>query len=79
MTATLPYSVILEHVNNDNIWNIRQWCYNNFGPCWGVVEGEDTSRKGTWTVIWTVTKKFYGYRWYFRNEKDLLMFQLRWS
>jgi len=57
------------HPSNGSAWNeMMQWMVNTFGP---------TAHDGVWTP---------GMRWYannakfwFRNEKDLSMFILRWS
>jgi hypothetical protein len=57
------------HPSNGSAWNeMMQWMISTFGP---------TAHDGVWTP---------GMRWYannakfwFRNEKDLTMFILRWS
>ena len=46
--------------------DIRDWCYQMFGP---------GGRKQQWRFGWTQTHDTY----YFRCEKDVLMFTLRWS
>jgi len=77
--STLPYTVMLERTNNHNIWPMKQWCYDNLGPRWAIVEDHDAGRNGTWTVLWAGPEKFHGYRWHFKNEADMLFFKLRWA
>jgi hypothetical protein len=57
------------------------WCIEHFGKRWNPADNCD----GTWSVFWTgmgvhereikyVTK----YRYLFKNEKDAMLFSLRW-
>ncbi len=81
--TALPYTVIVEHINNHTIWPPKQWCYGQFGPRWGLVESKNESRSGTWTVLWighdSRGQLSRNYRWHFAREQDAMLFQLRWS
>jgi len=83
MSRTLPYTAIIERINNHTIWSPKEWCYQQFGPRWGLVESQHQSRLGTWTVLWighdSHGKLSNNYRWHFKNEADMMLFQLRWS
>jgi len=57
------------HPSNGSHWNdMMEWCINNFGP--SAVDG-----------IWTPGMRWYANnsKFWFRNQKDLTMFILRWS
>lgn len=54
---------------------IAEWCTENFGPRWEAIG----NRSGVWTVFWAGREDFGSYRWCFTNEKDLVLFMLRWS
>lgn len=77
----LPYSLQLEHVNNANIWPMKEWCWATFGPRWGLVREKNSSRDGVWTVLWAGFRegRSNGYIWHFKNERDMLFFKLRWA
>jgi hypothetical protein len=78
--SSLPYTLDLEHVTNANIWPMKQWCWDTLGPRWGLVQEKNSSRDGVWTVLWTGLENGHrgSYRWHFKNERDMLMFTLRW-
>jgi len=80
--STLPYTLDLERANNHNIWPMKEWCYKHFGPRWGVIEDNTSSRTGTWTVLWAGFRdgrRGGSYLWHFKNEADMLFFKLRWE
>lgn len=80
--STLPYTLELDHVNNANIWPMKEWCYENFGPRWGLLREKNSNRDGVWTVLWAGFrdgKRGGSYQWHFKHERDLLFFSLRWA
>jgi hypothetical protein len=50
------------------------WCTEKFGKRWSVID----NREGTWTCFWAGVDSPRNYRWLFKDEKDLVMFVLRW-
>jgi hypothetical protein len=52
------------------------WCKKHFGKQWR----SQKNPQGTWIVIGPDEPPARNdYRWYFRNEKDAMLFTLRWS
>ena len=55
-------------------WEASSWCEKQFGPRWEAVG----HRTGVWCTFWK-GRGFPGdYEWFFQNEKDFLLFQLKW-
>jgi hypothetical protein len=59
----------------------ESWCEQQFGKRWGPIDNHD----GVWTVFWTgmglherEIKYTTKYRYLFKNEKDAMLFTLRW-
>lgn len=78
----LGYTLELEHVNNANIWPIKEWCWETFGPRWGLIQEKNSSRDGVWTVLWagfSDERRGGRYLWHFKHERDMLFFSLRWA
>lgn len=71
--------------SNDDPILAKQWCEKNFGPQWSAI----TNREGRWTVFWNGPSRehlkgtrYYSdkkYVWIFTDEKDAMLFTLRWS
>jgi hypothetical protein len=64
--------VITEKTNN---WLATQWCIEQFGKRWDVIDNRD----GTWCCFWAGREKFGSYKWHFENECDAIWFTLRWA
>ncbi len=56
-------------------WRADAWCTEKFGPRWSAVD----NRGGTWCCFWSGRDNPGHYDWLFRNERDALLFLLRWS
>jgi len=73
----LPYTVITK---KDRIEQAKQWCEQHIGPRWVATKNHN----GKWCVFWVGPSRrresLYGmYEWSFQNEKDALLFGLKWS
>jgi len=69
ITAALPYTVELS--NEMPILTASKWCRDYFGKEWDLYNSE-----GIWGYVhWEKSK---GIVWYFKNEKDAILFKLRW-
>lgn len=66
-----PYIVTTKKLKHE----ADQWCTKNIGERWFAV-GRKT---GNWTCFWAGRDDPKSYRWYFKNEKDAVMFSLRWQ
>ena len=64
--------VITEKTNN---WPATQWCIEQFGKRWDVIDNRD----GVWCCFWAGREQFGSYRWYFENECDAMWFTMRWA
>jgi hypothetical protein len=58
-----------------NHWQATDWCTEQFGKRWGVVDNRD----GVWCCFWAGREQFGSYRWYFENECDAMWFTMRWA
>lgn len=58
----------------NNQWEQDQWCTENFGKRWSVVD----NREGVWCVFWRGLDHHGMYEWYFQHEQDAARFILRW-
>lgn len=69
-----PYKIILPGLKNQ--WNATQWCENKFGKCYSVID----NRNGVWCCFWLGPRSsISGYEWLFLNEKDAILFALKWT
>ena len=75
----LPYQIVLPKMSGEHLWTMQRWCYKNFGVKWNAVSRDPAERSGRWTMLWCGTEQPRHYRWHFRDEKDAIMFALRWS
>ena len=60
--------------NREQHWEVTKWCEQNIGPRWKVTG----DRSGTWTVFWAGRDDPGKYQWHFLNERDAMLFALRW-
>lgn len=65
-TVCLGQTSLVPYTHED-IDEIISWCIENFGP---------SGRNRRWRHGWIIREKD---TFYFRNEKDALWFELRWS
>jgi len=70
----LPFEIVIDKKRNDEA---ADWCRQQWGDRWSVVD----NRKGIWCCFWCGTRgvKAGMYRYHFQNERDAIMFALRWS
>lgn len=55
-------------------YDAHRWCTSQFGVMWRPVSNPD----GLWKVTWSETQHDHN-EWHFKNEKDAMMFTLRWG
>lgn len=70
----LPYEVF---ISKDAHREAEAWCREQFGKRWEAIG----NRTGIWCCFWSGfrDKNAGKYRYYFQNERDYLMFILRWT
>lgn len=51
------------------------WCVEQFGKRWNVID----NRQGKWTLFWAGPNQRKKNVWRFADEKDSMLFILRWS
>jgi len=67
---TFPYKIDLRVDLSDYDPIILRWCEEQFGKQWGLLNPNG---------IWTEHLRHVGCReWHFKNEKDAVLFALRW-
>lgn len=59
----------------DNHRKMAAWCEQQFGSRWEFIG----HRQGIWCTFWEGPKDYNNYSWHFKNEKDAVLFLLRWS
>jgi hypothetical protein len=68
----LPYEVV---ISKENHKEAAAWCRERLGPRWEVTR----NRKGIWCCFWEGFRRGGDYRYHFQNDKDAVLFVLRWS
>lgn len=66
----LPFKIVTKKLGIE----AEKWCSSNVGERWFAV-GRKT---GVWTCFWAGRDAPKNYFWYFKNEKDAMMFTLVW-
>ena len=69
---TLEHSVLIDAKKHRAAGN---WCRAQFGKRWGALGDTD----GAWTMFWAGRNDHDKYIFHFVEEKDMLMFILKWS
>lgn len=67
-----PYEVM---IHKSNHLPAEAWCRERFGPRWSVTE----NRNGSWCCFWGGRERLDHFRYYFANDRDMVMFLLRWT
>lgn len=67
----LPYEVIIHKSKHHEA---ESWCRERFGPRWEALG----NKNGTWCCFWAGRERFSAYRYHFANDKDMVLFSLRW-
>lgn len=67
-----PFHILLPKMKNH--WEATSWCEKNFGPRWEAIG----YREGNWCTFWRGRDVPGSYDWYFKNERDYVLFTLRW-
>jgi hypothetical protein len=69
----LEYTV---RINKSKHYDAEKWCRENFGERWCVL----SNRTGIWCCFWGGFREANGnYRYHFANERDAVLFALRWA
>jgi hypothetical protein len=50
------------------------WCEEQFGTRWNVIDNRD----GAWAMFWAGVDMAQHYRFCFAEERDAMLFSLRW-
>lgn len=75
LSKDLPFVFLRSRKTQEDHFEISEWCEDQFGPRWEAVNYRD----GNWCVFWAGREFPKSYKWYFKNEKDAMLFVLRWS
>lgn len=75
MRTPLPFKIELPANNSQDLFAMKKWCNENFGPRGDFTRDEP----GNWEVFWTGRSAITAYKWHFKTEQDLVLFTLRWS
>lgn len=74
MIEEFPYTIQVPKSRGDRHWEQTQWCEQQLGKRWCAIE----HRSGVWRCFWGGRSIPGIYKWDFKNEKDALLFSLRW-
>lgn len=69
------HEVILKKRTESTNWEMTSWCTQKFGKRWSAID----NREGRWCCFWGGREYPGYYRWSFKDEKDLVLFLLRWA
>ena len=67
-----PYSVV---TSKSVCYDATKWCEQYIGSRWEPIH----YKTGCWAVFWAGAKMPKKYEWFFKHEKDAVLFSLRWS
>lgn len=67
-----PYQVLIHESRHISA---EAWCRDRLGERWSVTE----NRAGKWSCFWAGRDNPDRYRYHFANDRDLVLFSLRWS
>lgn len=67
----LTHEVIIESTNSSPA---SDWCEQHLGPRWSPIDG----RNGAWAMFWAGVDMHKNYRFCFAEERDAMLFSLRW-
>lgn len=56
-----------------DVFYAHSWCKENFGEHWDIID-----KKGNWYSFWSGPVEPTKHDWHFVNERDALLFMLRW-
>lgn len=68
----LDYEVLLSSTLHNQA---GRWCAEHFGPRWEVIG----YRSGRWAMFWAGRAQSDLYRFCFAQERDMILFMLKWS
>jgi 1,4-alpha-glucan branching enzyme len=72
----LEYEVILEDLETPSAHrSLISWCEEQWGERWNPI----TNREGLWACFWTGRSLPMSYRYCFADERDQILFILRWT
>jgi hypothetical protein len=67
-----PYTV---QIHKSRHYEAEAWCREHLGPRWSVTE----NRNGIWCCFWAGRENFGYYNYHFGNERDMIIFSLKWQ
>lgn len=67
----LQYSTLIDAKKHSDA---KEWCQKQFGKRWEAIDGRD----GVWTMFWAGPNHHNKYIFHFVDEKDYVLFILRW-
>jgi hypothetical protein len=68
-----PKNIVIIHKTQQR--QAEKWCREQLGQRWEAIG----NRSGLWCCFWAGNKDHDKYRFYFQNEKDALVFGLKWA
>ena len=72
----LEHEVIIEDLQApSNYQSLINWCEEQWGERWNPI----TNREGLWACFWTGKSMPMSYRYCFADERDQILFILRWA
>jgi hypothetical protein len=73
----LPYKIVMDGHNNEfESESAREWCKQHIGKEW-ILKENTQGVWSDWICVWDA--EMHGIRtWHFKNEKDAVLFALRW-
>lgn len=74
MIEDFQYTIQVPKSRGDRHWEQTQWCEEKLGKRWSAID----YRSGVWRCFWGGPRTPGFYKWDFKNEKDALLFSLRW-
>lgn len=87
LSVNFPYEIIIPKESQKEFIKMKSWCKKNIGVKWSAnsYQSPNGNRTGTWTVTWCALSDFYvdpwsidNHKWSFMNEKDMILFTLKW-
>ena len=76
----LEHKVKIHDKSNVEIERMCQWCHENFGQRFSIVDRPNFGRDGTWQCVYDGRgREQVTYKFSFDYEQDAVLFALKWS
>jgi hypothetical protein len=74
----LEHTIIIHQTSSVELERMCEWCHQQFGKRFAVVDRVNFGRDGTWQCTWD-GREMASFTFQFDHSKDAVLFALRWA